>query len=169
MGDKTQLLALLLTVKFKKPWTILAGVLVATIFNHGLAAWGGSWLSTQFSQETLKWTLASSFFIFACWILIPDKEEKWERKKYFGAFLTTVIAFFIAEMGDKTQLATIALAAKYTNITTVTIGSTFGMMASNGLAIFFGNQLLKKIPLKWIRIFASLLFFLFGVMILKEY
>lgn len=163
MGDKTQLLALILTARFKKPWTILLGVFIATILNHALAAYAGGWIASWFSPQVLKWSLAGIFFAFALWILIPDKEEDLSKESKYGALLTTVVAFFIAEMGDKTQLATIALGAKYSSTVIVTLGTTLGMMASNALAIFLGDKLLQRIPMKWVRIFACVLFILFGV------
>lgn len=166
MGDKTQLLALILTVRYKKPWLILGGVFVATLLNHALAAWAGGWVASLVSPSTLKWSLAIIFFIFAFWILIPDKEGELNANSKFGPFLTTVIAFFLAEMGDKTQLATIALGAKYASTTLVTIGTTAGMMASNALAIFLGDKLLKRIPMNVVRIFACILFLIFGVAII---
>lgn len=166
MGDKTQLLALLLTARFKKPGTILAGVFIATILNHALAAYAGGWIASLVEPQTLRWILALSFFAFAFWILIPDKEEELKSGSRFGAFLTTVFAFFIAEMGDKTQLATIALGAQYASLAMVTVGTTLGMMGSNALAIFAGHQLLQRISMKWIRRIACLSFSIFGVMIL---
>lgn len=169
MGDKTQLLALILAARFKKPWTILAGVFVATVLNHALASWAGGFVAGQLSRETLKWALALVFFAFAAWILVPDKEEESGVGSRYGVFLTTVVAFFLAEMGDKTQLATVALGARYTNVLTVTLGTTLGMLASNALAIFLGEKLLKRIPMKWIRVFTSLLFALFGAMILWRF
>ncbi|MCC7460253.1 MAG: TMEM165/GDT1 family protein [Proteobacteria bacterium] len=166
IGDKTQLLALVLALRFKKPWTIMAGILVATLLNHALASWGGDWISRQISPQVMSWILGITFIVFAIWILFPDKEGEAGTSDRYGAFLTTTVAFFIAEMGDKTQLATVALAAKYMNITLVTIGTTLGMLASNALAIFFGEKLLSKIPMQWVRRFASILFFIFGIVIL---
>lgn len=166
MGDKTQLLALILTIRYRKPFTILAGVFVATLLNHALASWAGGWLSEQVSPETLKWSLAIIFFAFAAWILVPDKEGDVKESSRFGPFLTTAIAFFFAEMGDKTQLATIALGARYDSATMVTIGTTLGMMGSNALAIFFGDKFLQRIPMKWVRLFACVLFVAFGIGIL---
>lgn len=169
MGDKTQLLALILAVKYKKPWTILAGVLVATLLNHALASWAGAFVAGLVTRETLKWALAFLFFAFSLWILIPDKEGDARTASRRGAFLTTVVAFFLAEMGDKTQFATIALGAHYSDVVMVTTGSTLGMLASNALAIFLGDKLLKRIPMKWIRVIASLLFAAFGAMILLRF
>lgn len=166
MGDKTQLLALLLAARYRQPWVILAGVFVATVLNHALASWAGGFLASYFSPEFLKWSLALLFFGFALWILVPDKEDDFKPTGKFGAFLTTVIAFFFAEMGDKTQLATVALGARFSQIWVVTLGTTMGMMASNALAIFLGEKLLKKVPMKWVRVFACGLFFLFGLGIL---
>lgn len=169
MGDKTQLLALVLVSKFRKPWTILAGVFTATILNHAFASWAGSWLAALVMPNQLKWILASTFFAFAIWILIPDKEGEIRESGRFGAFLTTTIAFFLAEMGDKTQLATIALGARYSSAGIVTIGTTLGMLGSNALAIFLGEKLLTKIPMNWIRAFASLLFVAFGILVLVRF
>jgi Ca2+/H+ antiporter, TMEM165/GDT1 family len=167
MGDKTQLLALVLTFRFRAPWTIMAGVFVATVLNHALAAWAGAWVAAQFSPEQLRWGLALIFFAFAAWILIPDKEGEVRGEGRFGAFLTTVIAFFIAEMGDKTQLATIALGARYPGLLlTVTLGTTAGMLASNALAVFWGQRFLQKVPMHWVRRVACALFIAFGVAIL---
>lgn len=166
MGDKTQLLALVLAARFKKPWTILLGILIATLLNHGLASYLGGWVAVGVDPQVLKWGLALSFFAFAAWILIPDKEEELKTSSSRGALLTTIIAFFMAEMGDKTQLATIALGARYSEfVGSVTVGTTLGMLASNCLAIFLGQKLLERIPMKWIRIFASIVFLIFGILI----
>lgn len=169
MGDKTQLLALLLTAKYRKPWTILAGVFVATILNHALASWVGGWVGSLVPTPILKWSLVLVFLVFALWILIPDKEEEIKSDGHFGPFVTTVIAFFIAEMGDKTQLATVALGAAYTNIWWVTLGTTLGMMGSNALAVFLGDKLLQRIPMKWVRICSCVLFIIFGLGIAVGY
>ncbi len=166
MGDKTQLLALVLASKFKRPWTIMAGIFVATLLNHALASWAGGWLSSFLSPQTLSWVLAATFVCFAIWILIPDKDEDLKEAGRFGAFLTTLIAFFLAEMGDKTQLATIALGAKYASPLIVTAGTTAGMLASDGLAVFFGHKLTERISMKWVRRIASFLFAAFGLAIL---
>ncbi len=169
MGDKTQLLSLILAARYKKPWTILAGVTLATLLNHALASWAGGFVAGLISPVVLKWSLAFLFFAFAFWLLIPDKEGEIKTGSRYGAFLTTVIAFFIAEMGDKTQLATIALGARYSDALIVTLGTTLGMIASNALAIFLGPKLMAKIPMRWVRIFACVLFVLFGVAILVRF
>lgn len=144
----------------------MGGVFVATLLNHALASWLGGWASTWLSADVLKWVLALLFFGFAIWILFPDKEGSIEQSNRFGAFTTTVILFFMAEMGDKTQLATVALGARYSTVGLVTLGTTLGMLASNALAIFLGDKLLQRIPMKWIRLSAAILFALFGLLIL---
>ncbi len=166
MGDKTQLLALLLVARYRKPWTIMAGILVATILNHVFAAYVGEWLSLQISPMALKWVLALIFFAFAAWVLIPDKEDEPKSQNKWGAFATTTVAFFIAEMGDKTQLSTMALAARYQSLFLVTAGTTLGMLAADGLAVFYGEKLLRRFSLKLLRRVAAVLFVLFGVSIL---
>lgn len=168
IGDKTQLLTLILTARYRKPWLILLGVFIATILNHALASWAGSWVAMQVGPSTLKWSLALIFLVFALWILIPDKQDEVNSDTHFGPLVTTIIAFFLAEMGDKTQLATVALGARYTSTILVTLGSTAGMVGSNALVIFLGGNLLKKIKMKWIRIFASALFAIFAVGILMH-
>lgn len=166
MGDKTQLLALVLATRYKKPWIIMSGIFVATLLNHALASWLGAWASTLVNASTLKIVLAIVFFIFAFWILIPDKETEVNESHHWGLFLKTTILFFMAEMGDKTQLATVALGAQYANIILVTLGTTLGMLVSNAFAIFFGDRLLSRLPMKWIRLAAAILFFIFGLIIL---
>lgn len=166
MGDKTQLLSLLLVSRYRQPWVILGGVFVATILNHALASWAGGWVASLVEPRYLTWGLAFTFFAFGLWILVPDKEEEIKASGRFGVFLTTVIAFFIAEMGDKTQLATIALGARFADPWIVTLGSTAGMMGSNALAIFLGEKLLRRIPMKWVRVAACILFMVFGIAIL---
>lgn len=166
MGDKTQLLALVLATRYKKPWTILLGVLIATLFNHALASWAGAWISSLVQPAVLTWTLAVTFFVFGLWILIPDKEGEIKQVGHFGVLVTTITAFFLAEMGDKTQLATIALGANYSNVTLVTVGTTVGMLGSNALAIFLGQKFLDRVPMLWIRRIACLIFIIFGIVIL---
>lgn len=163
MGDKTQLLALVLASKFKKPWTIMAGITVATLFNHGLASLLGAEISALIPAGLLNKILAVTFIAFAVWLLIPDKDEglKWSEK--YGAFVTTTIAFFLAEMGDKTQLATVALGARFQAPVMVTIGTTLGMLVADGLAVFLGEHLTKRISMKWINWAAAALFAIFGI------
>lgn len=165
MGDKTQLLALVLTARFKKPWPIMGGILVATILNHALASFAGSYITHYFSQDTLKWILCLTFIGFGLWMLIPDKDEDLKQENKWGPFLTTTIAFFFAEMGDKTQLATVALGAQYAAPVAVTVGTTLGMLGADGLAVFLGHKFTDKISMKWVHRFASLLFISFGLYI----
>lgn len=166
MGDKTQLLALVLAARFRRPWTIMSGILVATIFNHGLASWFGVWVADWVGPEVLKWSLAVIFWIFAVWILFPDKDEGLKESSSASAFFVTLVAFFLAEMGDKTQLATIALAASFQKVFWVTVGTTLGMMFSDGLAVFLGERFLKRVPMLWVRRGAAALFALFGLLVL---
>ncbi len=169
MGDKTQLLAFILASRFKKPWPIFWGIFVATVLNHLLAAYAGKYLSGFFNGEVLDYIVAAIFFIFGVWVLIPDSDEGLKTKTKYGPFVTTVIAFFLAEMGDKTQLSTVALAAQHRDVAFVTIGTTLGMMVSDGLAVFFGDKMTKFISMKMIHQFAAALFFIFGgLLILKH-
>lgn len=169
MGDKTQLLSLLLVSRYGRPWVILSGVFIATLLNHFMASYVGAWATDFFSPEVLRWGLAFIFWAFAVWVLFPDKDEELEAKPRYGSlFVLTTVLFFMAEMGDKTQLATVALAASFQSYWGVTVGSTLGMIGSNALALFWGPQLLKIIPLKHFRIFASFLFILFGILVLIE-
>jgi len=166
MGDKTQLLALVLAARFRKPWPIMAGVLVATLVNHALASYLGSYITNYFSENVLRWLLAATFVGFGLWILVPDKDEEFKDKHHWGPFLTTTVAFFMAEMGDKTQLATVALGARYAAPLWVTAGTTIGMIAADGLAVFLGHKFTDRIPMTWIHRFASALFIIFGIAIL---
>lgn len=171
MGDKTQLLALVLALRFKKPVIVMLGILVATLLNHGLATALGGWIGSQVSERTLHISLAVIFFAFALWILVPDKlddEDAVKSDHAASAFFTTVVLFFLAEMGDKTQLATLALGAKFQMPIAVTIGTTMGMLVADGLAVVFGERLIKVIPMKAIRILSSLLFAAFGALILWQ-
>jgi putative Ca2+/H+ antiporter (TMEM165/GDT1 family) len=171
MGDKTQLLALVLAIRFKKPIIVMLGILSATILNHGLAPFLGGWLASLVSETTLHISLSIIFFAFALWILIPDKLEDDSTDKVnhaTHAFFTTLVLFFLAEMGDKTQLATVALGAKFQAPISVTIGTTLGMLVADGLAVVFGERILKIIPMKIIRILSALLFAAFGGLILLQ-
>lgn len=166
MGDKTQLLALLLTIKYKKPLPILVGIFFATMLNHGVATWFGVEIGQNVPEIWLRYILAAIFIGFSVWILVPDKEEELKGGEQVSAFLATFVAFFVAEMGDKTQLATVALAARFQSVLLVTIGSTLGMMFTNGLTVLFGEGFVKYVPLKYVRWLASSLFFLFGLAVL---
>lgn len=165
MGDKTQLLALVLAARFRKPWPIMAGILFATLLNHALASFAGSLATHYVSPNILKWALGISFVGFGLWILIPDKDEGLKDKHKWGPFLTTVVAFFFAEMGDKTQLATAALGAKYASPFFVTFGTTLGMLVADGLVVIFGHRFTDRVPMILVHRIASGLFILFGIAI----
>ncbi|WP_224362317.1 TMEM165/GDT1 family protein [Hyalangium versicolor] len=162
MGDKTQLLAFSLVTRFRKPWAVMAGILVATLANHALASSVGTWVSTHVPHRVMAAILAVTFIGFGLWTLKPDTLEESEKPPRFGAFLTTVVLFFLAEMGDKTQLATVAMAARYQNVVQVTAGTTLGMLFSDGLAVFLGEKLASRVQMKWLRWIAAALFFVFG-------
>lgn len=167
MGDKTQLLSLMLVLRYKRPWTILFAVFVATVANHLGATWVGAVIAQMVPDVWLKSILALTFFIFGLWLLVPDKVDGDENQpSRFGAFWTTLFLFFMAEMGDKTQLATVALAANYQSVGMVTIGSTLGMMLTNAISVFGGERLIKVIPMNYMRYIACALFIAFGVYIL---
>lgn len=165
IGDKTQLLAFVLAARFRKPLPIIAGILVATLFNHSLAGALGTWLMTVVGPTPLRWILGLSFIAMAGWALIPDKvdDAKASVATHFGVFGTTLVAFFLAEMGDKTQLATIALAAKYAAPVAVIGGTTLGMMIANVPAVFLGERLLTRVPMRLVHMGAAALFAALGV------
>ncbi|MEN9904298.1 MAG: hypothetical protein RLZZ555_863 [Pseudomonadota bacterium] len=165
IGDKTQLLAFLLAARFKKPLPIIVGILLATIVNHGLAGAVGAWITSTVSPEILRWVLGLSFIAMAVWTLIPDEieEEEAQIARRFGVFGATLITFFLAEMGDKTQIATIAMAARYEDALLVVIGTTLGMMISNVPAVFAGDKLASKIPMKLVHGIAAGVFAILGV------
>ena len=165
MGDKTQLLALVLAARFRKPAPIIAAILLATLVNHGLAGALGAWITGALSPRVLRWILGLSFIAMAAWMLVPDKLElDADRKSRFGAFGTTLIAFFLAEMGDKTQIATVALAARYASIGAVVAGTTLGMMIANVPAVLIGDRVAGKLPLRAIHAVAAAIFFALGVL-----
>lgn len=169
IGDKTQLLALMLAARYRRPWPIVAGILVATLLNHTLASIVGNWVRALVSPEVLKWLLAISFFAVAIWALKPDElEERTSPLSQGGVFLVTTVAFFLAEMGDKTQIATVMLAAQFVSLTAVVIGTTAGMLLANMPVVFAGNLLSAKIPFKPIRIAAAALFAGIGVWVLVQ-
>lgn len=156
IGDKTQLLALLLAARFRKPWPIIWGIVVATLANHFAAGAIGNWVAGFFSPATLSWILAASFIAVALWALIPDTlDDESSTLKRYGPFLTTLIAFFLAEMGDKTQVATVMLAAKYPHFIMVVIGTTLGMLLANVPVVLAGNFAAERLPLTLIRRLAA--------------
>ncbi len=165
IGDKTQLLAFILAARFKKPWPIIAGILCATIVNHGLAGALGAWITSAVSPGVLRWVLGASFIGMAIWTLIPDKieEEETQVAKRFGVFGATLLTFFLAEMGDKTQIATVAMAAHYANPLWVVIGTTLGMLLADVPAVFVGDKLANKIPMRLVHAIAAAIFAVLGV------
>jgi putative Ca2+/H+ antiporter (TMEM165/GDT1 family) len=168
IGDKTQLLSLLLAARFNRPWPILAGILAATIANHLAAAALGVWLEDLLAPHVLRWALIASFVAMAVWTLIPDKleEDAAQGTGRWGAFLTTLAMFFIAEIGDKTQLATTALAARYDAILLVTAASTLGLMLANVPVVFLGKALMRRLPLALARYLAAAAFLLLALVLL---
>ena len=164
IGDKTQLLAFILAAKFRKPLPIVLGILCATLANHAFAGAVGTWITSVVGPETLRWVLGISFIGMAIWTLIPDKFEEGDAKlARFGAFGTTLIAFFLAEMGDKTQVATVALAAQYHSFFWVVAGTTTGMMIADVPAVFLGDRIANRIPIRVVHTIAAALFALIGI------
>ncbi len=165
IGDKTQLLAFILAARFKKPVPIILGILAATLVNHGLAGALGAWITSSVSPEVLRWVLGVSFIGMAIWTMIPDKieEEETQVAKRFGVFGATLITFFLAEMGDKTQIATVAMAAHYASPLLVVIGTTLGMLIADVPAVFVGDKLANKIPMKLVHSIAAGVFAVLGV------
>lgn len=163
MGDKTQLLAFSLAAKYKRPWPIMAGIFVATILNHGLASWGGQWVAKALTPSILALLLGAIFLAFGLWTLKPDTADEVDESSRFGPFLTTTFLFFMAEMGDKTQLATVALGAQFQSAWLVTVGTTLGMMLTDGLAVVAGDRISHKINMKYMRWTAAGLFFIFAL------
>lgn len=168
MGDKTQLLSLMLAARYpKQALAIIAGIFIATIANHACAAFLGHWLTSFVSPETLKWILGLSFLGIGLWLLVPDHIDDAAGSKVanraFQVFMLTVGLFFLAEMGDKTQIATIALGAKYSDVVAVTIGTTLGMMLANAPAVWIGQKFTKRMPIKWVHGIAAITFILIGI------
>ncbi len=167
MGDKTQLLAIVLAARFRKPVPIILGILAATLANHAIAAFAGAQAAAILDGGWFRYLIAASFIAMGLWLLVPDKLDEAEaRPARFGAFLTTTIAFFLVEIGDKTQVATIALAARYEAVIAVTAGTTLGMMLANVPAVFLGDALLKKVPIRLVHAVAAALFIALGGLML---
>jgi putative Ca2+/H+ antiporter (TMEM165/GDT1 family) len=168
MGDKTQLLAMLLAAKFRKPVPIILGILVATLANHALAGALGDVVARALGPDVLRWVIGVSFIAMAGWMLIPDQvdEDAAGGRQLFGVFGTTVLAFFLAEMGDKTQIATVALAARYSDLIAVVAGTTLGMMLANVPAVFLGDRIAKKVSMTLVHGIAAAIFALLGVLTL---
>jgi len=168
MGDKTQLLAFILAARFKRPVPIVVGILVATVLNHGLAGALGAWITSVLRPDVLRWVLGGSFIAMAVWTLIPDKieEEETQVARQMGVFGATLVTFFLAEMGDKTQIATVALAAHYATPLWVIAGTTLGMLVADVPAVFVGNRFAAKIPMKLVQTIAAGIFAVMGVLTL---
>ena len=168
MGDKTQLLSLVLAARFRKPWPIVLGILVATLANHGLAGAVGSWVTTVMGPDVLRWVLGVSFIAMAVWMLIPDKldDEEGDSAPRMGVFLTTVVAFFLAEMGDKTQIATVMLAAQYKAWFAVVAGTTLGMMLANAPVVWLGEAITRSVSLRLVHLVSAVIFAILGAVAL---
>ena len=168
MGDKTQLLALILAARFRKPVPIILGILIATLLNHAGAGAVGHWVTAWLGGEWLRWVLGISFLAMAIWIMIPDKIDDEDTKVSccYGVFGTTLLAFFLAEMGDKTQIATVMLAAQYNAYLWVVAGTTLGMMIANAPVVWLGDKLVKKVPIRLVHVISALIFLVLGVVAL---
>jgi Ca2+/H+ antiporter, TMEM165/GDT1 family len=167
MGDKTQLLALLLAARYRQTLPVVAGILAATLANHALAAWLGVEAARALGRDTLRWILGVSFLVMAAWTLIPDKIDSNEApRRRYGAFISTLIAFFLVEIGDKTQIATVALAAQYHSLAVVVAGTTLGMMIADVPAVVFGERLLRRVPVNIVRRIAAAIFAVLGAIAL---
>ncbi len=169
MGDKTQLLALLLAARFRKPVPIVLGILVATLANHAMAGALGGMLAAWMGPLWLRWVIGGSFLAMAVWMLVPDKLDDVQTEgssRKLGVFGTTVLAFFLAEMGDKTQIATVALAARYSDLLAVVAGTTLGMMLANVPAVLLGDQIAKRVSMTLVHAVAAAIFALLGVLTL---
>jgi Ca2+/H+ antiporter, TMEM165/GDT1 family len=174
MGDKTQLLALLLAARYQKPWPIIAGILVATLANHGLAGALGVGVSHWLDPQWLRWLLGASFIAVGLWLLVPDKvddqmSDTWATPERWGVFGITLVAFFLAEMGDKTQVATVMLAARYDALFSVTAGTTLGMLLANVPVVLLGDRVVKHVPIKWVHRVAALVFVVIGLLVLAGF
>ncbi|HSI56331.1 MAG TPA: TMEM165/GDT1 family protein [Ideonella sp.] len=167
MGDKTQLLALLLAARFRRPLPIILGILVATLVNHAFAGLVGDWIAKAVGPDLMRWIIGGSFLAMAAWMLVPDQlDEDTDAQQRFGVFGTTMIAFFLAEMGDKTQIATVALAARYSDLVAVVAGTTLGMMGANVPAVLLGDWVVRKVSMKLVHGIAALIFALLGLLTL---
>ena len=170
MGDKTQLLSLVLAARFRRPWPIVLGIFVATLANHALAGAAGAWVTRVLGPDVLRWVLGGSFIAMALWMLVPDKldEDDARTAPRFGVFGTTVVAFFLAEMGDKTQVATVVLAAQFNAWFAVVAGTTLGMMLANAPVVWFGERITRRVPIRAVHVVGALIFLGLGVFALLQ-
>jgi len=168
IGDKTQLLTLVLAARYRKPWPIVAGIFFATLVNHGIAGAVGAWLTKTIGPDAMRWVLGISFIAMAAWMLVPDKLDEAEsaERKVGGVFLSTLVLFFFVEIGDKTQIATVALAARFESLTAVVMGTTVGMLLANAPVAFFGDALAKRLPVRAVHVVAAVIFAALGVGVL---
>ncbi|NJD87734.1 MAG: TMEM165/GDT1 family protein [Betaproteobacteria bacterium] len=168
IGDKTQLLTLVLAARYRKPWPIVAGIFFATLVNHGIAGAVGAWLTKTIGPDAMRWILGISFIAMAAWMLVPDKLDESEsaERKLGGVFLSTLVLFFFVEIGDKTQIATVALAARFESLTAVVMGTTVGMLLANAPVAFFGDALAKRLPVRAVHVVAAIIFAALGVGVL---
>jgi putative Ca2+/H+ antiporter (TMEM165/GDT1 family) len=169
IGDKTQLLALVLAARFRKPLPIIIGILLATLLNHAIAGAAGAWLSRVLGEQAMRWMLAASFIAMAAWMLIPDKyEEREQHASRYGVLATTLIAFFLLEIGDKTQIATVALAANYEALAAVVTGTTLGMMIANVPAVLLGDVAATKLNMRLLQRIAAAIFAMLGLLVVMQ-
>jgi len=168
IGDKTQLLTLVLAARYRKPWPIVAGIFFATLVNHGIAGAVGAWLTKAVGPDAMRWILGISFIAMAAWMLVPDKLDESEsaERKLGGVFLSTLVLFFFVEIGDKTQIATVALAARFESLTAVVMGTTVGMLLANAPVAFFGDALARRLPVRAVHVVAAIIFAALGVGVL---
>src|SRR2546427_6136236 len=166
MGDKTQLVALSMASRYRRPWTVMIGILIATTINPALVSSVGVWAATRVPAAVVEWILGLSFIGFGVWTLVPDTYDEPTKRPAWGPLVTTTVVFFLAEMGDKTQLATVALAARFGSPVAVTAGTTLGMLAADALAVFAGTYLATRLSMVWLRRAAATLFFVFGLAII---
>lgn len=163
MGDKTQLIALTLGLRYRRPWIVMVGILIATVCNHALASAVGVWGAARFDEAVVTWILGLSFIAFGAWTLVPDHADAPSERHRWGPLVTTTFVFFFAEMGDKTQLATLALGARFASTIQVTAGTTLGMLVADGIAVFVGSRFADRVPLRLFRRAAAALFVAFGL------
>ena len=169
MGDKTQLLALVLAARFRRPWPIVWGIFLATVLNHALAGAVGAWVVQWLGPDAMRWVLGLSFIAMAVWMLVPDKlddEDGVREHPGWGVLMTTTVAFFLAEMGDKTQVATVMLAAQYQAFFWVVAGTTLGMLLANAPVVWWGDKLVRRLPIRWVHGISALIFLVLGVLAL---